>query len=107
MANKIKLYAGDIAPLFYNLARARYDPEVGFEDAVKTYPKLLASLDFQVSFNIADIESALWASNMLHEQKKFLHPEGLTFKNYLIQLLQGSGYKFNSDYNTLERRYDK
>ncbi len=77
------------AVLLGNLELAKRNPDVGFEDADRTYEEVFKTFaDGKYVMVSTDIlESALWACNLLNEQEKFFHPSGRTFDNFLGLLI--------------------
>lgn len=102
---EIKTTLQDTAILLFNLAKARGYAQVGFEDANRTYHQLVHSLERASMFNIEVVESALWAANLLSEEGKFEHPDGLTFDEFVTKMLSLTKYKFDRTYNTLEIKH--
>lgn len=90
----------DLAILLYNLQVAYDDPDIGFEDADETYQGMLKILNKWVLCNPIKIESALWASNMVNDKEKFVHPKGYTFDEFVADMLRGRA-DFDKFYNTV------
>lgn len=89
--------------LLTNLALARRDKNVGFEDADRTYEEVVDALHQGRSITIKQdiLESALWACNLLDEQGKFFHPASKRF-DIFVRFLLSSNEKFNKDLNYIE-----
>ena len=104
----MKKYQGvrvaDLAVLLDNVRLGASLPdEVGFEDIAETYEMFMRRMDTKLQIPTASVETALWSCNLLDERGRFIHPEGLTFEEFLDRLLDRS-YKFNKVYNCLEER---
>lgn len=76
--------------------------EVGFEDANQTIEALCAKLNMKVTVRESDVESALWSCNLLSEKRRFWHPKGLTFDEFLSKLLPGAS--FDKMYNVIKEK---
>lgn len=91
------------AVILSNLAIARKDKDVGFEDADRTYDEVIDAFTRggTVSVKQEVLESALWACNLLDERGKFFHPSGKSFDRFL-KLLLSRQERFNRDLNFIE-----
>lgn len=90
-----------LAILLFHVHRGATDDQVGFEDAQETLDTLTRKLNRPVHSNPVLLESALWSANLLDEQGKWWHPHGLTFDEFVVQLL-GRKVKFDKIYNLIE-----
>lgn len=94
----------DIAALLANLHEASRNPRVGFEDADQTLGELSGKLASRyVRINTKDLESALWASNLLDELGQFWHPNDVSFDQFVNKFCL-AGESFNREYNFFTRR---
>lgn len=91
----------DVAILIVNLHFASRDPQIGFEDADRTLGDLIRDLKRYVPVRISVLESALWASNLNSEKKKFFHPTDQAFADFVKKLLEPD-HKFDPVFNTIE-----
>jgi hypothetical protein len=92
----------DLAILLYHVWRGSQEPEIGHADAKESLTTLTNQLNRKVYLDPALIESALWSANMLDEDGKFWHPHGLTFDEWVRNML-GSRKEYNRNYGTIEK----
>jgi len=78
----------------------RYDEEHGHADADRTLNQMKRLLDFKVRVPVSAVESGLYCCNLLGEEQKYWHPEGLTFDEFVKKIAPGK--KFNKRYNWFE-----
>lgn len=90
----------DIAIMLLNSYKASNEPEIGYQDPIETLDSLSRRLNQKTMVDPRQIESMLWACNMLNEEGKFVHPSGMTFTDFIAKVAPGS--EFNLDYNTIE-----
>lgn len=95
----------DIAVLLYAVYQGAADEDVGFEDAQETLDTLTRKLNKKIFMEPAVLESALWSCNLLNEKGKFIHPRGLSFEQFLKDVLGRD--KFNRVYNVIEKEGEK
>lgn len=103
MAGKtVNLNLYTIAILLHNVYLGKRHPKVGFEDADRTFEMLSSELSRIISLPASAVESALWSSNLLDENKAFSHPENKTFDEFLESVMGQVKYRyqaFDKDYN--------
>lgn len=87
----------DLVCLLANTYRGAARDDVGFEDATMTIEALTTKLNAKVRVDIRDIESCLWACNLLDERKQFWHPKDLNFDQFIAKLLPDAA--FDKTYN--------
>jgi hypothetical protein len=90
----------DLIVLIANVVTAARSKKVGFEDARFTPQEFIGRLNKTVWIDLADLESALWACNLLNEDRKFWHYEGDSFEKFLRGIAKNS--KFDMTYNYFE-----
>lgn len=90
----------DIAILLLNAYKANEQPEIGYQDTIETLDGITRRLNQKILLDPRQIESLLWACNMLDEEKKFAHPTGMEFKDFVKRVLPNG--TFNLKYNTVE-----
>jgi hypothetical protein len=86
--------------LMANAYKGSEQRKVGFEDADRTITMLANEINALVPVEQDALESALWSANLMNEQKKFWHPKGYTFEEYLGSL--GVRAKFDKKYNLIK-----
>lgn len=89
----------DAAVLLLNLLKAADDPQIGYEDNGRSFEAMLREWKrrkFQLDVRL--LESALWSCNLLHEQGKFVHPEGLQFPKWVGDLVAPDTFNFTHNY---------
>jgi hypothetical protein len=98
----------DAVVLLYHVHRGTQMQEVGFEDSERTLEQLTRHLS-QFKFTITDtaLESALWSCNLLDEQGEFWTPQGLSFDDWLAELIDKNGFAFDKFYNTVQKKKAK
>lgn len=105
----------DLAVIMYNMQAAAQVDEVGFQDCDRTLVALMEELlPKRISIPIAKVESAVWASNMLNDLKKWKtllkDPDGSDegFDKFMIRVLRYATKDqcliFDNDYNQIKRR---
>lgn len=104
--NQIRMKIVDLLILLYHIEQGAQDQHVGFEDAEMTLDEMRKSLEHDVSLSIDLTQRALWSANLMDEQRKFWHPYGLTFNQFLQRILVGTGLKFDKTYNLLLDKYE-
>lgn len=96
--HKARLF--DLMVLIANVWMANEDQNIGFEDADQTINELTQKMNYEVWTKMEDIESALWACNLLDEKGKFWHPRKYGFEEFVKVLL---GHRtFNRVYNLVD-----
>lgn len=90
----------NLAILLYHVHRGAEEESVGFEDAQETLDTLTRKLSKTVFVEPAVLESALWSANLMEEAGEWWHPRGLTFDEWVREVLPG--VKFNRIYNVIE-----
>lgn len=90
----------DLVTLLGNVYRGAAMADVGFEDAEQTLQAITAKLNMKIRVPQSDIESALWACNLLDEKKKFWHPQGALFEQFIRKLV-GPDHTFDRTYNLI------
>lgn len=89
----------DIAILLLNAYKANEQPEIGYQDTIETLDAISRRLNQKILLDPRQIESLLWACNMLDEEKKFVHPTGMTFSDFVKRVLPNG--TFDPKYNTV------
>jgi hypothetical protein len=92
----------DLSTLLFHLHFGARNERVGFEDAERTLAQVSAKLSHKVRVEKAVLESALWSSNLCDEIGKFVHPQGISFDEWMKQMFGTE--KFNRAYNLLEKK---
>jgi len=90
----------DIAILLLNAYKANEQPEIGYQDTIETLDALSRRLNQKILLDPRQIESLLWACNMLDEEGKFVHPTGMKFDDFVHRVAPGGD--FSKKYNTVE-----
>lgn len=87
-----------------NLANAKKDIKVGFEDADRTYEQVVECFSSGKAISLPQdvLESALWACNLLDEQQKFFHPSDHTFDSFVRRIINTDKERFNKELNFIE-----
>lgn len=91
-----------LTALLYNIYQGALDGEVGFEDAHRTLEGLTAPLNKSTQVLTSVLESALWSCNLMNEQGKWWHPTGITFDEFLKEVLEKDS--FDKMYNLIVRK---
>ena len=105
----------DLAIIMFNLQQAVLVDEVGFQDCDRTLTQLKEELlPKRVAIPFKSAESAIWASNMLNELKRWwtpiVEPQGQkeNFDKFIIRVLRYATKDqclvFDADYNQIKRR---
>lgn len=94
----------DLATLQVNLLQGLKDPEVGFNHANVPLKQFINRTSRYHKIRTADFEALLYASNLLHEQGKFWHWEGLSFKDMIKSFEEEYGVTFDYVYNYLTKK---
>lgn len=92
----------DLAVLLYAIHWAALDENIGHNDARESVQSLTKRLNRHVYVDPNVVESALYACNLLDEQGKFVHPQGIGFETMLKRVL--GDRKFSRRYSTVERK---
>lgn len=90
----------DLVVLLDNVFLGAQDTEVGFEDCKETLKSFTMRLNEPIKIHTEDLETALWSANLLNEKKRFRHPQGISFDQFLTRVLRGDS--FNKEYNFIE-----
>ena len=90
----------DAVVLLWHLQQ--YATKYGNDDAERTLAELTRSLSFSHRVSKAAAESALHCCNIYDEEKKFWHPNGATFDEWVKKV--GRGQKFNRKYSWFEEK---
>jgi endonuclease III len=103
------IWLSEVAVIMVNVIMAAREKDISWEDANKTLYQWFDKIDRQVDLNEDDIESGLWACNLLDEKNKFIHYiPGKTFKRFLRDLLsKGELYDRLRNYFTFKRKREK
>lgn len=100
--NKVPISVLDLAVLLFYVHRGAADNEVGFVDARESLETLTRELNKALYVDPTMLESAIWSSNIMDEQGKFWHPEGLTFDEWVRRIANGA--KYNRVYGLFESK---
>jgi hypothetical protein len=87
LAKKIHLSESNKLILLDNIARGAEHVNVGFEDAARTRGQLEGLIISGRALDMEVLESALWSANLLNEEGSFYHPAGLTFDQFVEEIL--------------------
>jgi hypothetical protein len=105
----------DLAIIMYNMQTAAQVDEVGFQDCNRTLVTLMEELlPKRVAIPLEKVESAVWASNMLNDLKRWKtlikDPDGSSesFDKFIIRVLRYATKDqclvFDKDYSLIKRR---
>lgn len=98
------LRLSDLAILWYNIMAAFKEEDLdGWQDINKSYDRFKYTFDRKVNVSVADLESALWSSNMMAERGKFWHPEGKNIREFVKKLLRDD-QQFDFYYHKIKYR---
>jgi len=88
----------DLIVLYFNVIKAKDNPNIGYENIDETYTSFLRRIKEQrVVINRKDLEAALWASGALDEEKEFWHPTRQPFKRFITAAIQHRQLQFYFD----------
>ena len=73
--------------LVMNVYLAKEIDEIGWQHARETFEKYYMKMNKTFWVERKDIETALWACNMLNEQEKFWHPEKYRLNKFVTGIL--------------------
>ena len=93
----------DVALLLYHMHRAEADPRLSNRDADESVHAVSQRLNIPKRVQVAAIEKALWAANMLDEMGEWWHPRGWSFDRFIDEAVP-KDYIFDKRYNTLEKK---
>lgn len=102
----VVLKTSELVVLLYNLSVGNTMRDVGFEDAENELLDVIRGLDKPVHVNRKLVESALWSSNIMDENKLFWNPLRTSFKNFVNKIATFNKLKFNHRYNFFEENKD-
>lgn len=91
----------DLSILLYHLGLSARHQNIGYNDADTSLLTLLGQLNKTIEISDVQMESLLYASNLMNEEEEWEHPMGLDFNTWLAKVL-GPGVSFNRVYNLLE-----
>lgn len=97
---EVKISQTALAILLHNIFVASKDARIGFVDADQTLASLVKGMERDVWIKTEHLESALYYSNMLHEDGNFWHPLGLNFLTFKTNILPASLH-FDNYFNTI------
>ena len=96
------------ATLLVNMYKAAKHPEIGWQDADNSLRHITKYIESKHKYRIPTwaMESALWACNMLHEERKFWDatPNKAKFDIFLEKIDLPSDVVFDKETNLLLRR---
>lgn len=95
--------AVDLVALLNSVMEANKDPDIGFEDANRTYERMVSALNFNITVPIDVIESALWSANLLNEKGKFTHLRDKSF-DMMVSDITPKDLIFSRDYNHFKEK---
>lgn len=82
----------DVAVLLDHVVRGKAHPNVGYEDANRTYSSMMEVLNKEVELTTGIVESALWSVTLLSEEDSYKHPEGLSYESFLAKFAALGSY---------------
>ena len=83
-----KISTKQLCVLMMNTFLARDVDEIGWQHARETFENFYNRLKTTSWIQQSDLETALWASNMLHEQDKFWHPDKTSLNMFVRSILK-------------------
>lgn len=91
--------------MYKNVLEAIANKEIGHQDEDKSLKEFISFLRHKKFWlEPHELESALWACNILKERGELWMPEQVTFDEFVSNLLRfNPKLRFNKDYNLLER----
>lgn len=87
----------DIEVLLDHISRGASDPIVGFEHAYMNMYELIGHISTGRP-TLDQLEAALWSCNLLNERDKWVHPDRVSFDEF-VNHLSPIGYKFDHFFN--------
>jgi len=97
----MRIAAKELVVLMLNAYK--YNEQFGWDDAERLIEEVMSKVDRELFIEKQAIESLLYCSNMLDENKSFWHPSGKDFETMLSEVVS-KHYKFNRTYNYLEKK---
>jgi hypothetical protein len=95
---RVGLSEEQVAVLLDHVFRGAAHPDVGYADANRTMGELHRALVNRRSVQLEVIESALWSCNLLNDLGAFVHPDGLSFEEF-VKKLTPPGKTFDKFFN--------
>lgn len=92
-----------LAVLLYNAAAGVKSPHIGHLEAGRSLEGFWYALDRTTLLDVKDLEAALYLANARDERGEFEHPDGLSFSQFVGQLLPSS-FRFDRNVNLIYNR---
>lgn len=93
----------EVAVLLFQLCQIKDDPKIGYDHPDYDFNDFIKRCNVIYRYHQQDIEALIYYARLCEEHKRFSHPLGLTFSEFLTNIENRNKMRISSKYNITER----